>query len=276
VAQLLVPQGNRRAMLVPILLYHSVSEQPSSHIRRFALTPDAFRRHLACIAEYRHTPLTLSDFVDRAYHGTTPLPERPVVITFDDGYADVHENALPALLEFGMPATLYVTSGYLRGRDDKTIRDPPGAMLDLVQLRELTDSGVEVGGHTHTHPQLDTVGRARAQDEIVTCKAILEDTLQLRVRSFAYPHGYSSPVVRRLVRAAGYESACGVKNAFSSLHDDPFALARLMVRDTTRLDALEKWLQGAGAPPPPRGEPVATRVWRLVRRARAQLERLHT
>ena len=263
-------------MLVPILLYHSVSDQPSSHIRRFALTPDAFRRHLARIVEHRRTPLMLSDFVDRAHHGTAELPERPIVITFDDGYADVYENALPALLEFGMPATLYVTTGYLRGRNNKAVRNPPGAMLGLSQLQELVDSGVEVGGHTHTHPQLDTLGRARARDEIASCKAILEDALQLRVRSFAYPHGYSSPLVRRLVREVGYDSACGVKNALSSLHDNPFALARLMVRDTTRADELEDWLQDAGAPASSNGESVATHVWRFVRRTRAQLGRLRS
>jgi hypothetical protein len=91
----------------------------------------------------------------------------------------------------------------------------------------------------------------------------------MEVPSFAYPNGYSSAAVRRLVRAAGYRSACSVKNAFSSLEDDRFSLARLTVRSTTTRTELEEWLDGRGAPPAPQREHARTRMWRLYRRTRA-------
>jgi peptidoglycan/xylan/chitin deacetylase (PgdA/CDA1 family) len=251
--------------VVPILLYHSVSDDPASWIRRFAVTPEAFRAHLALVAEHGAEALTVSGFVDALAHGPEALPARPVLITFDDGFADFHEHALPALADRGLASTLYVTTGFL-GR-----RTGPGEasgerMLDWRQLAEVRDAGVEIGGHTHSHPQLDTLRPARAGDEVVRCKSLLEERLGVAVGSFAYPHGYFGPRVRRLVVEAGYSSACGVKNAFSSPGDDPFSLARLTVEATTPPSRIAAWLAGEGADSAWTSERVRTRAWRLYRR----------
>jgi peptidoglycan/xylan/chitin deacetylase (PgdA/CDA1 family) len=142
-------------------------------------------------------------------------------------------------------------------------------MLDWSLLRDVAEAGTEIGAHSHTHPHLDTLSPAHAQDEVVRPKRLLEDELQREVPSFAYPNGYSSASVRRLVRDAGYRSACSVKNAFSSPGDDRFSLARLTVRSTTSLTEIEEWLGGRGAPPAPQRELARTRGWRLYRRAKA-------
>jgi peptidoglycan/xylan/chitin deacetylase (PgdA/CDA1 family) len=117
----------------------SITRSPSDlspHIRRFALAPRFSVFTFAYIREHRRTPLTLSEFVDGAYHRTADLPERPIVVTFDDGYADFYDNALRAHLEFELPATLYVTTGHLHGREHTAAHTPPGAMLDVSQLRD--------------------------------------------------------------------------------------------------------------------------------------------
>lgn len=252
--------------VVPILVYHSVSDDPPAWIRPFSVTPRVFLHHLDLIAERGAIALTVSRYVE-AVAGRAPLPGRAVVITFDDGLADFEDSAMPLLRDRGLAATLYVTTGFLEDAHPPARVRPAGAWLDSARLREVHDQGIEIGGHTHTHPQLDTLALAAARTEIRSCKFLLEDVLQEAVHSFAYPHGYLSRAVRRLVDESGYDSACAVKNALSSTEDDPLALPRLMVRRTTSLTRLAEWLDRRGAPLAPLREPMRTRVWRTSRRA---------
>jgi peptidoglycan/xylan/chitin deacetylase (PgdA/CDA1 family) len=258
--------------LVPILLYHSVSEQPSATMRPFTVAPAAFREQLAAVAESGTTVLTVSELVERRDAGS--LPARPAAITFDDGFADFADEALPALAEHRLAATLYVTTGFLAGCPGGSApARPEDPTLAWSQLRELEHEGVELGAHSHGHPHLDTLTPSAAREEIAGCKKLLEDELGHAVASFAYPNGYSSRTVRRLVRETGYRSACAVRNTLSSTADDRFALARLTLRDTTTAEDVARWLTGSGARPPRRRERAATRAWRGYRRARAVASR---
>src|SRR4051794_20859778 len=115
-------RGQSGATVVPILLYHRVATIASPLIQPFTVTPAGFREHLDCVTELGFTSLTVSSFLDAA-RGSAPLPSRPLVITFDDGYADFYEAALPALRERGLSSTLYVTTGFLNDG-----RRPPVAL----------------------------------------------------------------------------------------------------------------------------------------------------
>jgi peptidoglycan/xylan/chitin deacetylase (PgdA/CDA1 family) len=215
------------------------------------------------------TVLRVSAFADLLYR-RAPLPPRPVVITFDDGFADFYDTALPALHERGFCSTLYVPTGLLRGRPER-IRVPSlgDSLLEWSQLAEIQRSGVEIGAHSHTHPHLDTLSTSAAREEITRSKALLEDELGSEIATFAYPNGYSNPTVRRLVADAGFRSACAVKNAFSSPTDDVFGIARLTLTATTPPSRFRAWLAGTGAQDAPDRERLQTRLWRAYRRARA-------
>jgi peptidoglycan/xylan/chitin deacetylase (PgdA/CDA1 family) len=201
------------------------------------------------------------------------LPPQPLVLTFDDGFADVAEAA-PMLAARGFRSTLYVTTGALRGRgpwhERADIALPPARMLDWSQLAELAAQHVEIGAHTHTHPQLDVLRPPRARDEIRLSKRLLEDVLRQEVSSFAYPHGFQSAATRQLVREAGYTSACAVGNALSSHADRVFSLSRLTVQADTTDDEVATWLAGRGAPVAPYPERLRTRAWRAYRKARGE------
>ncbi|MEV8590195.1 polysaccharide deacetylase family protein [Streptomyces sp. NPDC051180] len=254
---------------VPVFLYHSVADDPPSWIAPFTVTPRTFAEQLAVIADSGLRVVPLRRLV-AAQRGGPPLPARSAVLTFDDGFADFRATVLPLLASLGLPSTLYVTTGVLDDTDQGPF--PSGSrMLSRAQLGELDALGVEIGGHTRTHPQLDTLPAGRLRDEVRGCGRHLEDLLGHPVDAFAYPHGYSSRAVRAQVREAGWTSAAAVRDAFSSADDDPLRIARLMVRADTDRDRFLRWTRGDAAPVAPFPESARTRGWRAYRRLRARL-----
>ncbi|MEV0371307.1 polysaccharide deacetylase family protein [Streptomyces sp. NPDC050636] len=257
---------------VPVFLYHSVTTDPAPWIAPYTVTPRVFAEHLDRIADAGLTVVPLRRLV-AAMRGGPPLPARSAVLTFDDGFADFYWAVTPHLTDRSLPATVFVTTGAVHppgGHPEGSLL-PPASMLSWRQIATLDALGFEIGGHTTTHPQLDTLPAQRAWHEIVDNKRRLEDVLSHPVYAFAYPHGYSSAAVRRTVQEAGWTSACAVRNAFSSTTDEPMRIARLMVRADTSLERFTRWTLGMGAPAAPLPESLQTKGWRLYRRARALL-----
>jgi peptidoglycan/xylan/chitin deacetylase (PgdA/CDA1 family) len=161
-------------------------------------------------------------------------PDQSVVLTFDDGYADLHEHALPLLVDHGFPATVFVTTGWLHDAGRWSAGRPLDSMLTWAQLRELRDAGIEIGAHSHSHAQLDQLGNRSLQAELDLGKVLLEDALRTPIHSLAYPFGYSSRRVRRAAEEAGYLQAAGVaNNSARPAVDDAFEVPRLTVRRST-------------------------------------------
>ncbi|WP_232247796.1 polysaccharide deacetylase family protein [Kitasatospora azatica] len=259
---------------VPVLLYHSISDDPPSWIAPFTVTPRVFVEQLDRLIDSGRTVLPLRRLV-AAQRGGHPLPERAAVLTFDDGFADFYWAAAPALTARELPATLFVTTGAVHppGIEAEGSLLPYAPMLTWRQITTLDALGFEIGGHSRTHPQLDTLPGRRLCEEIAGCKRQLEEALGHPVAAFAYPHGYLSATVRRKVQKAGWSSACAVANAFSSPADDPLRIARLMVMADTPAERFQEWLDGVGAPVAPYPEHWRTRGWRAYRRLRAKIGR---
>ncbi|GAB7187744.1 hypothetical protein ATKI12_7575 [Kitasatospora sp. Ki12] len=260
--------------VVPVFLYHAVSDDPPGWIAPYTVRPRVLAEQLDRIADAGLAVVPLHRLVG-ALRGGPPVPDHCAVLTFDDGFADFYWTVAPLLGERDLPATLFVTTGALHtpGHPADGSLLPPAAMLSWRQLANLDALGVEIGGHTRTHPQLDTLPGRRLREEVYGCKSQLEDLLGHPVSSFAYPHGYSSAAVRRCVQKAGWTSACAVANAFSSSCDEPLRIARLMVRADTPPELFRRWTQGTGAPVAPFPERLRTKGWRAYRRLRAGLGR---
>ncbi|WP_283137696.1 polysaccharide deacetylase family protein [Rhizohabitans arisaemae] len=256
---------------VPVLMYHSVTDRPNAATRPLAVTPAAFAEQLAALREGGFTPLTLSGLLD-AGRG---LPGRPVVITFDDGYADFHSEALPILTRFGFPATVFTTSGWVQDAGHQEAGRRLDRMLSWGQLAEAAECGVEIGGHSHSHPQLDQLPTARLRDELRRNKALLEDRLGRAVTTMAYPYGYSSARVRAEVRAAGYTAACAVANdLLGGDGPDRYALPRLTVGPATSIDRFRRATAGRSVGRIYLRERVLTKGYAVVRRTRYGLRRV--
>jgi hypothetical protein len=195
---------------------------------------------------------------------------RPVVLTFDDGYADFHERALPLLARYGFPATLFVTTGWLRDAGPYAAGRPPGRTLSWGELEEVAAAGIEIGGHGHSHAQLDQLGDRTLREELRLGRELLEDRLGRAVPTMAYPYGYSSARVRRAVRETGYAAACVVGNALPGAGHDVLTMPRLTVRAATSTAGFARALEGRGY----LVDHALTKGYAIVRRSRYAVRRL--
>ncbi|MEH0422148.1 polysaccharide deacetylase family protein [Streptomyces sp. B21-083] len=250
---------------LPILMYHSVATEPNDATRTLSVTPEAFAEQLALLAERGFTPLKTADLATRWRSGR-PLPARPLLITFDDGYEGVHRHALPVLAKHGFPATLFVSTGWLRGPYDTG--GGLDTMLDWDQVRELAGSGVEIGGHSHTHPELDQLDDDALRFELTRCRDVVAGQLGAVPVSFAYPYGYSSRRVRQAVRAAGFTQALAVGNGLARRQQGPYALRRVTVRRSTGIEEFARLAEGRSVAREFARDRALTKGYAMVRRAR--------
>ncbi len=263
-----------RTTRVPILMYHSISRCENPRFRRFTVTPERFEEQLDYLSTHGYSPLTVSDYA-RRMEGERELPPRPVLLTFDDGYADFYTAALALLRKYHVTATLYIVTGYV-GETSRWLEqegEADRALLTWSQIREIASSAIECGAHTHTHRPLDALAAADCREEIELSQRLLAENVA-PPHSFAYPFGYYSRAVRALVQQAGYTSACAVRYALSSPRDDRFALSRLIVTADTDLPSFEKLLLSGGRQPEATYLRVRSAAWESVRRSR-QIVRRH-
>ncbi|SMC26327.1 Polysaccharide deacetylase [Desulfacinum hydrothermale DSM 13146] len=216
-----------------VLMYHMVSEPKEPRDARFACPPGLFRRHMEYLARHGYAWVSL-EHIHGALTGGTPLPERAVAVTLDDGYADNYEYAWPVLARYGIPATIFLvtdavgrTNHWMEGRGFSSRR-----MLSWSQVREMSDHGVSFGSHTASHPRLTELPAHRVEEELTCSRRVLEDKLGRSVFSFAYPYGLVSEGVRDAVVRAGYGLACSTRSGFNRVETDRFQLRRIEVYGT--------------------------------------------
>jgi peptidoglycan/xylan/chitin deacetylase (PgdA/CDA1 family) len=252
---------------IPIITYHSVSEEVGGELGPYTLAPSLFAEHMAFLHDLGYVAYTIPDLVAALDRGA-PVSPRAVAITFDDAYADFARHALPVLSRLGLVATLYVPTGYIGGESAWLGGDPRDRrpMLTAAQLRRLPDAGIACGAHSHTHAELDRLPQRLLEREAGCSRQALEDVLEKPVTSFAYPFGYYDRRVRAAVREAGYASACATGDTMASSSADRLALPRFVVKAGTSVAVLAGLLE----------RPVSTLehdrvrakevVWRMIRR----------
>jgi peptidoglycan/xylan/chitin deacetylase (PgdA/CDA1 family) len=227
-----LPHDGGRAL---ILMYHQVDTPRSEREHRFCMPPAEFERQMSYLA-IRYDPLSMDEML-ACLSGQRAWPERPVQITFDDGFTGVLEHAAPMLAERRIPATLFAVSDRLGGSNDWMASRgfPERPLLTAAQLCELEKMNFTIGSHTRTHARLTELDAERARNEIAASKAALEDALGKEVRYFAYPYGLVNEAVRNMVAESGYLGACSTVPGFNCARQDPYMLRRIDVFGTDRL-----------------------------------------
>ena len=259
--------------VVPVLMYHSITEDPPAATRSLSVRPASLTSQLQFLRDHGFTGLTFGDLCERSRSGAA-MPDRPVVLTFDDGYADTHEEALRLLTEYGFPATVFVTTGWLRDAGRWAAGRPPARMMAWTQVQELSDCGIEVAAHSHSHAQLDQLDDRMLRSELTLGKTLVEDRLGRPVPSFAYPFGYSSRRVRHSTESAGYRQAAAVSNDAACASDHAFAVPRLTVRRSTSPAVFARLAFCEELHRVFRFDRALTYGWSLVRRSRYGLRKI--
>jgi len=228
-------------MKIPILMYHQIDEPPprGAPLRGLVVSPFSFSWQMKMLKLLGYRGLSMRDLEPYLMGKKSG---RVVGITFDDGYRNNLENALPVLKRHGFTATCYGVSGLIGGTNiwDKGVVDEK-ALMSLQDWQLWHASGMDVGSHTRSHAKLIELPLHDARAEIFNSKLELEQAVGCEVRHFCYPYGWFRPEHAQMVRDAGYFTATTTHRGRVYVGDDPHVLRRIMVaRATNPLQFLMK------------------------------------
>ena len=230
------PDGTARTAHVPILMYHYLSVPPPDadvYRRDLSVSPELFAAHLDAMQDAGYTTITLYELIAYLTRGA-PLPDKPVILTFDDGYRDTYENAYPLLKSRGMVATFFVVTDFIdEGRPE---------YLTWDMAREMLAGGMKIESHGRNHVSL--LGKDR--DYLVWQALGSMETIQYELgvlpRFVSYPAGEYDKTVADLFESAGYWAGATTSQGATHSSDALFDLKRVRVRGTTSADELLRLL----------------------------------
>ena len=216
---------------VPILLYHHLQDLPKTAgplLRRWTLSPRKLEDQLAWLTRHGFHTVTMAQLVGHLKH-QLPLPFKPIVLTFDDGWRDHYEVAFPLLKKYHSTATFFI------------ITEAVGhsAYVDWKQIQEMAAAGMDIEAHSLTHPKLTKIPPQEAFQEIQRSKQDLEKHLLRPVTVFAYPFGAYNDRVIGMVKRAGFEGAAavsGMNGSYLYRADGSYTLFRKVVMNYESLD----------------------------------------
>lgn len=236
-------------MKLAILMYHRVEEIPhgAGHVKNF-VRPARFAEQLAALREWGYSSISLDDWL--AYRDRRrPLPPRPVILTFDDGYRSLTDIAWPLVRAHGFGATTFLVTRQIGGTNAWDPSERPEALLSADDVLALRRDGMTFGSHTCTHRPLTQLSATAVEEELRTSRRDLEDLLGEPALTLAYPFNNQNRVVRRAARRAGYRAAVRGTGRMNWRATDPLALRRISVddhmsvRDLRRRLFRERWLR---------------------------------
>lgn len=214
---------------IPILMYHYIRDYHRDNDKvgnNLSVSPAIFAQQLQTLKTAGYQTINFNQLASGEN-----LPAKPIILTFDDGYADAFTSALPALKKEGMTGVFYVVSQFL---------DKPN-YLTSQQVKELAQAGMQIGSHTVSHGNLASMTLARQRQQLTESQAVLEQLIGQSVLDFCYPSGQYNQQTIQLLTEIGYRSATTVKEGIANgenLLRRPYELPRIRV--TAGTDLLSK------------------------------------
>lgn len=200
---------------IPVLYYHSVHNNSTNEV---IITPKLLKEHLSYLKDEGYISLTISDVQNYLIHNQS-IPEKSILITFDDGYMDNYYNAFPILKELSLKATIFCITDNLDG----------GYYLSKDAIKEMSDYGIDIQSHTVTHPHLDTLSYSDQLAEMINSKQTLEKITNKEVFAIAYPFGDFNDDTIKAAKEGGYTLGFTTKRGFSDREDNILKLDRIYV-----------------------------------------------
>ena len=209
-----------------ILMYHKIARPPlASNLPALYVDAASFRRQMGELAASGLPCLRFGEVAGAAGRRAPGF-----CVTFDDGFQNVFEHALPVLEQYGLRSIQFIVAGRIGGDDtwDHASGEPRQKLMDAAEIRAWIAAGQEIGAHTMSHPRLTHLAPEMARAEIFESKKALEDQFGLPIRYFCYPYGDCNEQVRDWVGEAGYEAAATIEPGVNEPGVDPLRLRRFM------------------------------------------------
>ena len=223
-------------VVAPILLYHHVSDEDTDN--RYVISTTVFTAQLLELRDWGYTVIPISILVDVLIHGGL-LPQRPVVISFDDGNEDIYQNAFPIMKSFGDPGTFFMVANRLGS---------PG-FVTADELKEMAAAGWEIGSHSWSHIDI-TKDHDAIWHEVANSRIVLQKEIGVPIDVFAYPFGTTDPTISQKVQDYGYKAAVGLGTLNTHTWGTLFYLSRQEVRRDYSMEAFSKLLPWTDAQNP--------------------------
>lgn len=200
--KIMLPSQSGRQMVVPILTYHYIGNNPNPADRtrdNLSTSPDKFEEQMAYISKNGYNTISL-DTIYAVLKGQASLPAKPIVLTFDDGYIDFYVNAFPVLRKYNLHATAFISTGLI----------DQGYYMHWNQIKEIDASGlISFEAHSVNHINLNSLTSDQLRYQLSQSKKTIQDMLGKPVNFMAYPYGISNEAVWQAVKDAGYLGAAG-------------------------------------------------------------------
>jgi peptidoglycan/xylan/chitin deacetylase (PgdA/CDA1 family) len=237
-------------LMLPILMYHKVEEiGDSGQGRGNYVLPDQFEEQIRALLSWGYTAITLDDWL-RYREGCGEAPERPIALTFDDGYRSTFEIAWPILCRFGCVATVFVVADMMGQTNRWDSHEKQQPLLGGHEILLMDHAGIRFGSHSGSHRSLIDIPLQEAERELLESKMKLEGLLGRPVTSLAYPYNKQNSTIRALAASCGYRTAVVGRGRMNAAWTNPLMLRRIRVDlDTTvvglgRLLERLRWLPG--------------------------------
>lgn len=209
-------------------MYHKLGPRPGkARLKGLYVSAGLFERQLTELRAAGFSSITPGQLATGSDNR-----DHQICLTFDDGFANVMRHGLATLARHEFRAIEYLVADRVGGVNDWEQREGevPEKLMDAAQVKDWLAAGHEIGAHTRTHPRLTQIAPTQAREEIFASKKKLEDLFGRPVVHFCYPYGDWNPLVRDLVREAGYETACTTQTGVNTAATPPFELRRFMAR----------------------------------------------
>ncbi len=190
-------------VIIPVLMYHNIAESYPVGSEGANITPKLFEEHMLAILERGYTPIFVADYYDSVQNGT-PLPQNPIIVTFDDGYLSNYEIAFPILKRLNIPATIFIVTSTVGAKAGDGMVST--THFTWEQAKEMQESGIiDIHSHSHTHKNMTQISPAQLQEELRLSKYLIERNLGKNCFVFSYPFGGYNETTSNLARYAGYK-----------------------------------------------------------------------
>lgn len=218
---------------VPILMYHYIRDfnDPEDKIgTNLSVSPINFEKQLKWLKDNGYQSINPSD-LEKLNEGSFNFAQdknpKYMIFTFDDGYRDAYTDAFPILKKFDFMGTFYIISDYVDRQNEN--------YLTWTMIQEMSTSGMNIGSHTLTHPDLTKCTTDRVNRELIDSEKIIKEKIEKTITDFCYPSGKYNEEIISQIENAGYKTATTVKNGIADQNSSLFELPRIRVQNETNL-----------------------------------------